>query len=101
MVREETATILGLKGKGMSVTITKVGGKEVTIETKVYKFPVSSPDKAQMLSIKEVSIPSISEHVSTVQVKPMTRLLGLEREKIWRGQGAIDLLIGTDHAHMH
>ena len=31
----------------------------------------------------------------------MTRLHGLESEKIWRGQGAIDLLIGTDLAHMH
>ena len=101
LVREETATMLGLKGKDMSVTITKVGGEEETIKTKVYKVPVSSPDKAQMFSIKAISIPSISEDVSAVQVKPMTRLLGLESEKIWRGQGTIDLLIGIDHAHMH
>ena len=31
----------------------------------------------------------------------MTRLVGLESEKIRRGQGAIDLLIGIDDAHMH
>ena len=70
----------------MSVTITKVGGEEETIKTKVYKVPVSSPDKAQMFSIKAISIPSITEDVSAVQVK----LLGLASEKIWRGQGAID-----------
>ena len=45
-VCEETAAMLGLKGKDMSVTITKVGGEEETIETKVYKVPVSSPDRA-------------------------------------------------------
>ena len=101
LVREETATMLGLKGKDMSVTITKVVGEVETIKTKVYKIPVSSPDKAQMFSIKAISIPSISEDVLAVQVKPMTRLLGLESEKIWKGQGAIDLLILIDHAHMH
>jgi len=31
----------------------------------------------------------------------MTRLLGLQSEKIWRDQGAMDLLIGIDHAHTH
>ena len=54
-----------------------------------------------MFSIKAIRIPSISEDVSAIQVKPMTRLLGLESEKIGRGQGAINLLIGIDHAHMH
>ena len=98
LVREETATMLRLKEKDMSVTITKVGGEEETIKTKV---SVSSSDKAQMFSIKAISIPSISEDVSAVQVKPMTRPLRLESEKIWRGQGAIDLLIGIDHARMH
>ena len=101
LVREETAKMLGLKGKDMSVTITKVGGEEQTIKTKVYKVPVSSPDTAQMFSMKAISILSINEDVSAVQVKPMTRLLGLEREKNWRSQGAIHLVIGIDNAHMH
>ena len=47
------------------------------------------------------SIKAISQDVLAVQVKPMTRLLGLESEKLWRGQGAIHLLIEIDHAHMH
>ena len=36
--------MLGLKGKDALVTITKVGGEEETIKTKVYKVPVSSHD---------------------------------------------------------
>ena len=41
LIRKETAATLGLKGKDTSVTITKVGGEEETIKTKVYKVPVS------------------------------------------------------------
>ena len=101
LIREETAATLGLKGKDTSITITKVGEEEETIKTKVYKVPVSSPDSTKMFSIKAISIPCISEDVSAVQLKPIAKLLGLENERIRRGNGPVDLLIGIDHAQMH
>ena len=93
LIREETAAALGLKGNDTAVTITKVGGEEETIKTKVYKVPVSSPNDSEMFSIKAIGIPSISEEVSEVQLKPTKR--------IHRGKGLVDLLIGIDHAQMH
>jgi len=39
--------------------------------------------------------------VSEVQLKPIAKLLGLENERIRRGKGPVDLLIGVDHAQMH
>ncbi|KAL9985574.1 hypothetical protein ACROYT_G007995 [Oculina patagonica] len=101
LIREETATTLGLKGKDTSVTITKVGGEEETIKTKVDKVPVSSPDSTRMFSIKAIVIPCISEEGSAVQLKQIAKLLGLENERFRRGNGPVDLLIGVDHAQMH
>ena len=40
LIRNETAVSLGLKARETSITITKVGGDEETITTKVYKVPV-------------------------------------------------------------
>ena len=101
LIREETAAALGLKGNDTAVTITKVGGEEETIKTKVYKVPISSLNDSEMFSIKAIGIPSISEEVSEVQLKPIAKLLGLENERIRRGKGPVDLLIGIDHAQMH
>jgi len=101
LIREETAAALGLKGNDTAITITKVGGEEETIRTKVYRVPVSSPNNSEMFSIKAIGIPSISEEVSEVQLKPIAKLLGLENERIRRGKGPVDLLIGVDHAQMH
>ena len=94
LIREETAVALGLKGNETAVTITKVGGEEMTIRTKVYKVRVSSPDNTETFSIKAIGIPRIREEVSAVQLKPIAKLLGLENERIRRGKGPVDLLIG-------
>ena len=37
LIRQETADTLGLKGKDVSVTVTKVGGEEETMKTKEYR----------------------------------------------------------------
>ena len=74
-----------------------MGGEEEKIKTKVYRVPVSSPDNTEMFSIKAIGIPCISEEVSAVQLKPV----GLENERIRRGKGPVDLLIGIDYAQMH
>ena len=44
LIRQETADYLGLKAKKISVTITKVGGQEEEIKTKVYNVPISAID---------------------------------------------------------
>ena len=101
LIREETAVALGLKGNDTALTITKVGGEEETMRTKVYKVPVSSSDNTETFSIKAIGIPRISEEVSAVQHKPIAKLFGLENERIRRGKGPVDLPIGIGHAQMH
>ena len=44
LIHSETAHNLGLKGRDISVNITKVGGEEEKISTKVYKVPVTAID---------------------------------------------------------
>ena len=41
-IREETAAMLGGKGKDTSLTITKVDGEEEIIKTKIYKVAIPS-----------------------------------------------------------
>ena len=101
LIRNETAAMLGLKGKEVSITITKVGGEEESISTKEYKVPVSSVDGSSSVSIRAVGIPSISDEVAGVNLSQMKASLGLENELIRRSKGPIDMLIGIDHANIH
>lgn len=101
LIRNDTALTLGLKGKDTSVTIMKVGGDEEFMQTKVYLVPAESLDDGRRYSIKAIGIPSINEEVTAVQMSQITELLGLKNEKLRRGEGQVDLLIGIGHAHMH
>ena len=71
------------------------------MQTKVYRVPVESLDNGRRYSTKTIGMPSISEEVTTVRMSEITDLLGLKNEKLRRGKGEVDLLIGIDHAHMH
>ena len=62
---------------------------------------MSSPDNTETFSIKAIGVPHISEEVSAVQLKPIGKPFGLENERIRRGKGPLELLIGIDHAQMH
>ena len=54
LIHQETANCLGLKGKDISVTITKVGGEEEEMKTKMHKVPVSAIDNSKKHSIKAI-----------------------------------------------
>ncbi|XP_068745150.1 uncharacterized protein [Montipora capricornis] len=101
LIRNDTAEVLGLKGKDTSVTITKVGGEEETMKTKEYRVPVNSLDDTRKYSVKAIGIPSIGDDITAVQTSKLADLLCVPNEKIHRGKGQIDMLIGIDHAHIH
>ena len=101
LIRSDIAEILGLRGRDTSVTISKVGGEEETIRTKEYRVPVSSRDDYKKYSIIATGIPNISDDVAPAPIPQITELLGLSSEKIRRGKGPIDILIGIDHNNMH
>ena len=101
LIRQQTADCLGLKGKNISVTIMKVGGEEQEMKTKVYRVPVSAIDNSRKYSIKAIGIPCISDEIASINITDITKNLGLVHEKIRRGKGPVDLLIGIDYAHLH
>jgi len=101
LIRLETATSLGLEGKSVSITITKVGGEEKEMITKVFNVQVTSLDSKKTFPVKAIGIPCISNDIVDIKTKDIIEGLGLKKENIYRGKGPIDLLIGIDHALMH
>ncbi len=101
LVKQETAENLGLKGKDVSITITKVGGVDENVKTKVYKVPVTSLDTRKTYSVTAVGIPCISDDVIDIKTDKILDTFGLKRSQIHRGKGSLDMLIGIDHAFMH
>ncbi|XP_046862937.1 uncharacterized protein LOC124456562 [Xenia sp. Carnegie-2017] len=101
LIRSETAESLGLKGKDISVNIIKIGGEEESICTKSYKVQVSRIGESKKYTITAVGIPSISEDVKGINTGNASEKLGLPKDKVKRGKGQVDLLVGIDHAYMH
>ena len=101
LIRLETAEILRLERKSVSVTITKVGGEEEEMTTKVFKVQVTSLDNQKTFTVKAIGIPCISDDVVDVKTKEIAECLGLKKGEIYRGKGQVDLLIGINHARMH
>ena len=101
LIRLETAENLGLKGNDVSITITKVGGEEETVQTKIFKVPITSLHTCKTYSITAVGMSCISDDVTDIKSENLSGRFGLKRSEIHRGKGAIDLLIGIDHAFMH
>ena len=101
LIRQETAEALGLDGKKVSISITKVGGEEEEMTTKVFKVQVTPLDSKKAFLVKAIGIPCISDDVVDIKTRDIAESLGLKTERFYRGKGSIDLLIGIDHAHMH
>ena len=101
LIRMETAESLGLEGKNVSITITKVGGEEQEMKTKEFKVQLTSPSNKRGFLIKAVGIPRIGDDVAAITRADVTEVVRLTGEKIQRGTGPVDLLIGIDHACLH
>ena len=53
----ETAESLGLDGKNVSITITKIGGEEEQMKTKEFKVQLSSLVNRRSFVVKAIGIP--------------------------------------------
>ena len=60
------------------VTITKVGGQEEEINTKVYNVPISAIDDRKTYSVKAIEIPVISSESSSIDTKSIMVCLDKE-----------------------
>jgi hypothetical protein len=52
MVRKDLAEEMGLEGRQSKIVITKVGGTEEELDTKIYKVTVSTDDGKEFKSSK-------------------------------------------------
>jgi len=82
------------------IRITKVGGEGETMKTKAYKVLFCITESGKRYTVKAIGIPKITDDVTAVDMKRISKLLGLEKERIRRGKGRIDMLIGIDHAQL-
>ena len=102
LILQSTAKALGLKGKDTTVTITKVGGENETLRTKVYKVQLSAVDNRKRFIIKAIGMPNITEECAVLKTMDLPAKFRLAvHTHFYRGKGNIDLLIGIDHPKMH
>ncbi|XP_068711775.1 uncharacterized protein [Montipora foliosa] len=101
LIRMETAESLGLDGKNVSITITKIGGEEEQMKTKEFKVQLTSLVNGRSFVVKAIGIPRISDDIAGISKEDAAKMSLLTKEKIYRGSGPVDLLIGIDHAQMH
>ena len=95
LIRTSTAKELGLKGT--NVTITKVGGEEEQLDTKVYQVRIRSLENRSAHVVKVIGNPSVSTNASTVNFDEMAKVFGITKSKFWRNDSPVDVLIGIDN----
>ncbi|XP_033643441.1 uncharacterized protein LOC117303376 [Asterias rubens] len=101
LIRKSLAENLKLKGKDVITTITKVGGEEEELQTKVYEVRLRPKYKGPTYTVTAIGIPCISDDVAEVDLSEMAKLFKLHPSNLHRGSGPVDLLIGIDHASIH
>ena len=101
LIRTSMAEELGLKGKNIVITITKVGGQEEELRTKMYQVRMGSLENRSVYTIQAIGIPWISDEIPEVRLDDIARQFGLNKAHLHRGFGTADLLIGIDQAKFH
>ena len=101
MIRTACAEQSALDGKPIKIVITKVGGVEEELDTKLYKVPLYADSGKMIQTIQAVGIPQISEEPAGVDMNHASRVLGIPTDKLHRKAGPIDLLIGINYPRFH
>ena len=101
MIRSAYADQLGLNSKPIKIVITKVGGVEEELDTKLYKVPLFADGGRMIQTIQAVGIPQISDEPAGVNMNHVSRVLQISTDKLHRKAGPIDLLIGINYPRFH
>ena len=96
MITYEAARKLGLKGKEISMSLTKVGNQTERIDTWVYIVPLIDAEGTQC-TIEAVGFEKITSGIGEVNITDIASKLGVDPQEIDRPKGEIDMLIGTDY----
>ena len=101
MVRKDLAKEMGLEGRQSKIVITKVGGTEEELDTKIYNVPVSTHDGKRVQVVQAVGIPHISDDMAHVNLNRISDTFGIPIDQLKRKSGHVDLLIGINCPHFH
>ncbi|XP_071481170.1 uncharacterized protein [Diadema antillarum] len=101
LVRRSVAENLGLKGKPISINITKVGCVTEEVQTKIYRLRLRSLDDNRVYRVSAVGLDSINDDIVQVQTDGLCKTFNLGQNCLHRSSGSIDVLVGIDHAKLH
>ncbi|XP_064105892.1 uncharacterized protein LOC135215277 [Macrobrachium nipponense] len=99
MITHRMANKLGLKGKDVSLTVTKVGNSTELFDSKVYNVPITDLTGTEW-TIEACGINEITSDIAEFDTTLIAKLFGVEEWNICRPTGKVDLLIGVDHSSM-
>ena len=101
LIRSARAEQLGLEHKPVTIVITKVGGVEEELDTKVYRVPLHADSRKLIKAIQTVGISQISEDSPKVNIDHISRVLEIPTDKLHRKEGPIHLLILINYPRFH
>ncbi|XP_064637019.1 uncharacterized protein LOC135493548 [Lineus longissimus] len=101
LIKEATAKQFELPGENVTVTIGKIGASEEEFRTKLYTLHVRQVGGCQSYRVKAIGIPEICGEIAEVKVSEITRHFDVEPNRLHRGSGYPDLLIGLDFVKFH
>ena len=102
LIRKACAEQLGLEGKPVKIVITKVGGVEEELDTKLFKVPVYKDVGRQVIqTIQAVGVSQISEDTPGVDNNHIARVFGIPISELHRDAGLVDLLIRINYPRSH
>ncbi|XP_045127294.1 uncharacterized protein LOC123513898 [Portunus trituberculatus] len=100
LVRFDAASRLGLTGKEVTLSVTKVGGRTERLHSREYIIPLKDLD-GKIWRITAYGIESITSTVCKVDLTEVTKLFeGVSVTDLDMPEGDIDLLIGTDWCNL-
>jgi hypothetical protein len=99
IIRRSYAESLALEGKPINIVITKVGGVEEELTTKLYKVPVYNSDGKRVQIVQAVGIAQISEDSPNGNISEVSKIFDIPTSMLKHKVGPIDLLIGINYPH--
>ena len=101
MIRNAFAESLALESKPVSIVITKVGGVEEELTTKLYEVPVYNNNEHRIQVIQAVGIAQISKGSPNGNLSEIAKIFNIPRHELHRNPGPVDLLVGINYPHFH
>lgn len=100
MIRNEMANTLGLKGKNVRLSVTKLGDQTVTYNSKEYELILTDKD-GNDVNIIAYGIDEITSQIDKVDLSKVRHIFrSVDICALDRPYGKVDLLIGSDYCSL-